>query len=158
MNAEPAGIEIRHPDMADLDTIIGIAETLTEAPHWSRSLYEEVLRCGSSRQRIALAAEDTRTGQVVGFTIAALTPPEAELEIIAVAGPAQRRGIGRLLLSALATELSRAGIERLLLEVRASNRAAIHLYAAANFRQIGTRVRYYADPQEDAVLMALRLA
>jgi ribosomal-protein-alanine N-acetyltransferase len=150
-------IEIRNLCEADLDAVLGIAEILEQAPQWPRSLYEEALKPDSPRPRVALVACDTLTGEAAGFAIAALVSPEAELETIAVAGYAQRRGIGRRLLSALVTELSHAGIEKLLLEVRASNRAAIRFYESANFKQIGTRVRYYADPEEDAVLMSLQL-
>jgi ribosomal-protein-alanine N-acetyltransferase len=43
------------------------------------------------------------------------------------------------------------------LEVRASNAAAIALYSSAGFEGVGRRVRYYARPIEDAVVMKLGL-
>jgi ribosomal-protein-alanine N-acetyltransferase len=45
-----------------------------------------------------------------------------------------------------------------MLEVRASNQAALGFYRGQGFRETGRRPRYYADPEEDAVLMLLNLA
>jgi ribosomal-protein-alanine N-acetyltransferase len=157
MNFDAARIEVRPFEEADLDAAFGIAEILSEAPHWSRERYEELLPAGSSRPRIALVACDSLTREVVGFAIAGLIAPEAELESIAVAEHAQRRGIGRRLLSALAVELRQQGIQELLLEVRSSNLPAIRFYESENFKQIGVRRLYYADPKEDATLMSLHL-
>jgi [ribosomal protein S18]-alanine N-acetyltransferase len=157
MSFDLAKIEIRRLAEPDLDTVIGIAELLEDAPDWPRKLYEEALNTDSPRRRIAMVAWDTRNREVIGFTVASLVVPEAELETIAVAVDFQRRGVGRRLLTALKGELRQKGAEELLLEVRASNRSAIRLYEALHFRQTGARPRYYADPQEDAVLMSLRL-
>jgi ribosomal-protein-alanine N-acetyltransferase len=93
---------------------------------------------------------------LVGFAVASVIPPQAEIETIAVAAEEQRGGIGGQLLRALLGELRRVGVTEILLEARVSNQPALRLYAAAGFRQTGVRPRYYADPQEDAVLMALR--
>jgi ribosomal-protein-alanine N-acetyltransferase len=43
------------------------------------------------------------------------------------------------------------------LEVRASNAAAIALYSGAGFQAVGRRVRYYARPVEDAIVMRMAL-
>jgi ribosomal-protein-alanine acetyltransferase len=94
---------------------------------------------------------------VVGFAIAAVVAPEAELETIAVAAEGQRRGVGGLLLRALVDELKTEQVSELHLEVRASNQVALGFYCQQGFKEAGRRPRYYADPEEDAVLMRLRL-
>jgi [ribosomal protein S18]-alanine N-acetyltransferase len=157
MSVDAARIEIRPLAEADLDRVVGLAEALPEAPHWPRQLYEEALSDDAPRPRIALVAQDLGCGEVAGFIIASLIRPEAELESIAVSAQVQRRGVGRRLFATLIDELRHAGVEELLLEVRASNLTAIRFYAAQNFKRAGTRSRYYTDPQEDAVLMTLRL-
>jgi ribosomal-protein-alanine N-acetyltransferase len=97
-------------------------------------------------------------GGIVGFAVASVVPPQAELETIAVAAEGQRRGVGRNLFAVLAGELAIAHVEELFLEVRASNRAALALYLSLGFSQTGCRPRYYIDPVEDALLLDLRLA
>jgi ribosomal-protein-alanine N-acetyltransferase len=53
--------------------------------------------------------------------------------------------------------LQAAGVEQVRLEVREGNAAAISLYRNLGFEAQGRRVRYYADPVEDALLLGLRL-
>lgn len=106
-------------------------------------------------RRISLVAEDAVSGIVAGLAVASLTPPEAELETIAVATGFQRRGLARQLFQALAGALRQQRVWVTLLEVRASNEQALALYRALGFEVAGRRPRYYADPVEDAVLMRL---
>ena len=93
---------------------------------------------------------------VVGFLIACLVTPQAELESNAVSEAVQRQGIGRRLIAALAEELKVAGVREVFLEVRASNVRALGFYRSLGWIESGRRSRYYADPEEDAVLMSLR--
>ncbi len=93
----------------------------------------------------------------MGFAVACLLPPEAELESIAVSAAEQRRGIGRELFFAMVDELRAAGVREVLLEVRASNRRALDFYHSLGWSETGRRLRYYTDPEEDAVLMILKL-
>lgn len=141
----------------DLDRVIEIEQNLKEAPHWPLEAYGSALRLEAMPRRIALVAEDAQTGRLEGYAIAAMVPPEAELETIAVATEYQHRGLGRRLFSALAGELREAKIDRILLEVRASNYRAQALYRSLEFEETGRRPRYYTDPVEDAVLLRLAI-
>jgi ribosomal-protein-alanine N-acetyltransferase len=94
---------------------------------------------------------------IAGFSVASLLPPRAELESIAVGLDEQRQGIGSKLLAVLIGELRAAAVSQFLLEVRASNRAGIAFYLAHGWEQSGLRPRYYADPEEDAILMSRSL-
>ena len=77
---------------------------------------------------------------------------EWEIENIAIAGSARRRGLGTRLLGEL-LDLARAkGAEAVFLEVRESNRVARALYEKWAFLESGRRRRYYKDPEEDAIL------
>jgi ribosomal-protein-alanine N-acetyltransferase len=95
-------------------------------------------------------------GEVVGYALAARVEHEAEIRSLAVAPAHRRSGLGRRLLAALLEAQRAAGVCDVLLEVRASNRAALHLYAGAGFERRGLRPGYYADG-EGAVLMGVRL-
>ncbi len=92
---------------------------------------------------------------MTGFLVASLLPPQAELEIIAVDPRVQRRGLARKLFDELIYQVGLAGVTEVVLEVRASNQPALALYRSLGFAETGRRRRYYADPEEDAVLMRM---
>lgn len=193
MNPEQHPALVRRMTAADVDRVIEIAESLSDAPAWARSAYLAALNPQGSPPRIALVAEDASGAKapadsvgiprglkapppseprfpevytqcecdgVVGFAVASLLAPEAELESIAVAAGFQRRGIARQLLAALTAELRAAKVTRVtevILEARASNQPALALYREFGFVVSGLRTRYYQIPVDDAVLMRLRL-
>jgi len=154
--SEESSVRIRSMMAADLDRVVEIAAALDDAPQWPRRVYESVLDSSSPR-RIALIAEDLGTEVAVGFVVASLIAPEAELETIVVAAGFQRRGVARRLFEAMADDLGRSQVREVLLEVRRSNVAAQGFYRSVGFVEEGRRPGYYADPIEDAVLMRLRL-
>jgi [ribosomal protein S18]-alanine N-acetyltransferase len=157
MNNPAGGIRIQSMIDGDLDPVIRIADSHTGAPHWPRSAYLVALRPESTPQRLALVATGPAQDRVLGFIVASLLPPQAELESIAIAPDSLRRGVGRQLVEALRAELSKSAISTIALEVRASNLTALAFYRSLGFVQTGRRPHYYADPIEDAVLMELRL-
>jgi len=148
---------IRHMTTADLDRVMEIAGSLKDAPQWPRSAYLAALEPEAAPRRIALVVEEPAAGMVAGFAVASLLPPEAELEIIAVAPTAQRQGVAARLFEALIVEFYTAYIKGIILEVRATNHPALELYRRLGFVETGRRPRYYHDPVEDAILMRLRL-
>ena len=147
---------VRKMVAADIGPIMAIASTLKDAPHWPQSDYVAALDPSSTPHRIAVVAANA-AGDVAGFAIASLLPPQAELETIAVQAEAQRQGIGTKLLSHLIDELKAAAVSEILLEVRASNHTGNAFYRVHGFRQTGLRPRYYAEPEDDAILMSLLL-
>ncbi len=157
MNSPAAQARVRRMDLADLERVMGMARGLKEAPQWPLAAYIAALDPQSGPRRIALVAEDPGTGDLTGFLVAGLLPPQAELETIAVEGDGQRRGVGRRLFAAMVEELRAEQVTEVILEVRASNGQALGFYRALGFVEAGRRTRYYADPIEDAVLLELRL-
>jgi ribosomal-protein-alanine N-acetyltransferase len=141
---------------ADVPRVMEIADSLPEAPHWPESAYLDALNPESIPRRIALVV--VGSGNVQGFIVASLLPPQAELELIAVSAGSQRQGMGRMLFDLLVHDLRGVGVLEIVLEVRTSNRAAVTFYRSAGFGQTGLRPAYYVDPIEDAVLMRLQLA
>lgn len=155
MNADET-VRVRPMMAMDVDRVVEIAAGLVEAPHWPPRTYLDALKLGSGPgERIALVAQVAGEGTVVGFAMARLIPPEAELETIGVAAEWQRRGVGRILLEALKGGLRVAKINKIFLEVRASNSRAQSLYRSLGFVETGRRPCYYTDPVEDAQLMSL---
>ena len=155
MSAEST-IRIRPMAATDLDRLVEISAGLHHAPQWPRRTYEAIFDQFSPK-RIGFVAEDRATGPIVGFAVALLVPPEAELESIGVLAGYQRQGTARRLFEATTVELSRAQIRQVVLEVRESNEEARYFYLSLGFVEEGRRPGYYADPVEDAILMKLKL-
>jgi len=164
MKLTAGSIAIRPMTTADVEWALRLAEGSPLAPHWPQEAYLTAIDPKSSPHRIALVAESAKTSANLdpiaprlGFAIASLLPPQAELETIVVAPEVRRRGVARELFSALADELRSGGVVEVTLEVRASNLPALKLYQSLGFAESGRRPRYYIDPVEDAVLMRLAL-
>ena len=129
-----------------------IAATLPDAPHWPENAYVVALTADRVPERIALVAEHPVAG-LVGFVVAVLIPPQAEIESVAVVAQSQRQGIGALLLEELFARLKKKEITAVMLEVRDANRPARAFYASAGFVETGRRAGYYSEPKEDAILL-----
>ena len=92
-------------------------------------------------------------GEVIAYVIGRLIAPEGEIYRVAVDEAYRRRGVAYRLLD-YATKTSRGrGLESLFLEVRSENVAAISLYRAYGFAEIGRRKNYYRNPTDDAIIM-----
>ncbi len=140
---------IRAATVADLPAMMALEKRAATAAHWSAEQYEALFHA-SDPGRLALIMEEE--SELRGFVIARVVAEEWEIENIAIAGLARRRGLGTRLLGEL-LELARAkGAAAIFLEVRESNRAARALYEKWAFLESGHRSGYYTDPKEDAVL------
>jgi [ribosomal protein S18]-alanine N-acetyltransferase len=89
---------------------------------------------------------------VWGFVFARLVIDQAEVLDLAVDLTRRRRGVARALLMTLCRLLADNGCTSVHLEARVSNAAAIRLYEALGFREVGRRARYYSNPTEDAII------
>ena len=94
---------------------------------------------------------------VQGFLVGRAVEGEWEIENIAVAGPARRRGLGTRLVGEFLDLARKQGAQAVFLEVRESNRAARALYEKWAFVEAGRRAHYYRQPEEDAVAYRLVL-
>jgi len=87
---------------------------------------------------------------------------EAHILNLCVGETYRCRGVGRRLLTSLIERATAAGMGDAFLEVRPSNTAAIRLYLALGFEQVGMRRGYYqaVNGREDAAVLrrALRSA
>jgi ribosomal-protein-alanine N-acetyltransferase len=146
-------IVIRPALEGDLDDVTAIERAVFNDP-WSRRSFADLV---NGRTVVFLVAE-TDTRAVVGYAVVLLAGVESELANLAVARLTQRHGLGRRLLNEVVDQARDRGCREMFLEVRASNAAAIQLYSGAGFEAVGRRVRYYARPIEDAIVMRLALA
>jgi [ribosomal protein S18]-alanine N-acetyltransferase len=143
---------IRPATPADIPAMMRLVSHSATAAHWSREQYDRVFGAGTPR-RVALVIEETESLQ--GFLVAYEVATEWEIENIAVAGAARRRGLGTRLLGEFLKLARAASASAVFLEVRESNRAARLLYEKWSFEQSGRRSGYYTQPQEDAIIYRL---
>jgi ribosomal-protein-alanine N-acetyltransferase len=142
-----------HPaTVADLPAMMALEKRAATAAHWSAEQYDALFRA-SDPGRVALILWEA--SELQGFVIARVVGKEWEIENIAVAGPARRRGLGTRLLGELLDSARAKDAAAVFLEVRESNQAARVLYEKWAFREGGRRPGYYKDPAEDAILYRL---
>lgn len=87
-----------------------------------------------------------------GMLLGRMAADEAEILALAVVPALRRQGLGRTLLAAAEASMRAAGGRVVFLEVACTNTAARALYAAAGYREIGRRTRYYRDGGDALVL------
>jgi ribosomal-protein-alanine N-acetyltransferase len=121
---------------------------------WSAATFWSELAQVATRHYIVATKAADATGPILGYAgLCVYGPQDAWVQNIAVARPAQRHGLGRVLLEGLLTEAVKRGAEQVSLEVRADNDAAQRLYARRGFEAVGLRRGYYQPSGTDAVVM-----
>ena len=141
-----AELRLEGVDESRLETLVELDRRCFETP-WPASSWAGELGAAHTQQFVGLQER----GGLVAYASVSLVAGEAEIRRIAVLPEHRRRGHGREFLVALLGRLRAAGAERVYLEVRASNRAARALYAAAGFAEDRIRAGYYRAPLEDGV-------
>lgn len=103
----------------------------------------------------------TKDAAPCGFILCRVAADEAEVLALGVLPDARRRGVGRALMAAATAAMACKGSARVLLEVSVRNTAALSLYRAIGFEEVGRRKAYYADHDGggavDALVMAMDL-
>ena len=97
-------------------------------------------------------------GEFVGFLSYIEIAKEIDIHHLVVKNEAQKKGIGRKLLTFSIQDAFSRGVDAIVLEVRPSNVPAHTLYKKMNFKEIGRRKSYYHYPTEDGIIMKLENA
>jgi ribosomal-protein-alanine N-acetyltransferase len=119
---------------------------------WSFTLFMSELNLRASRHYVAARLD----GVVVGYAGMMFSLDEAHVTTIAVAPRWQHHQIGTRLLVNLARTAIASGSRHMTLEVRMSNAAAQGMYRRFRFEVEGVRKNYYAEINEDALIMWCR--
>ena len=144
-------LTVRAATEQDLDDVAAIERSVFNDP-WSRRSFAALVE----ERHVTFLVAANESG-VVGYAIVLVSGIECELANLAVTRLMQRQGLGAKLLAEAMERARQRGAREMFLEVRASNAAAIQLYSAAGFNAVGRRVRYYARPIEDAIVMKTAL-
>lgn len=94
----------------------------------------------------------TDQSSLIGLAGFWLIADEAHISTIAVHPGWRGLGLGEWLLLALLEAGLGLGAETATLEVRPSNQPALALYQKYGFAEVGRRLRYYSDNDEDALI------
>lgn len=141
-------VKVREASAADIPVMMDLERHAAMAGHWRKQDYLRIFNGAKSRLSMVLEED----GNALAFIVVANVGAEWELENIAVAAEARRRGLGTRLMTEFMDVARGRGAESVFLEVRESNRAARALYEKWAFVETGRRRGYYSEPAEDAVI------
>jgi len=148
------GVSVRRAEVRDLAKVVAVERASDGLTHWNEGVWSTVLGADATvRAAFVAEVED----EVVGFAVVARVAEVAEIESIAVAKKARRRGVAKALCVDCMAWARDVGATQMELEVRESNVGARSLYRSMGFVEQGRRRGYYQAPVEDAVLMGVVL-
>lgn len=145
-------LDIRPMRDGDLTLVLDIEREAYAFP-WSEGIFRDCLRAGYCcwvvEQRDVLC----------GYGIMQVGSGESHILNLCVRASSRGQGLGRVLLGHLLDVAREHRADTALLEVRPTNRAALGLYAAMGFNEVGVRRGYYPgrDGREDALILAICL-
>jgi [ribosomal protein S18]-alanine N-acetyltransferase len=132
----------------DVAEVVAIERASYQFP-WSEGIFRDCLRVGYVCRVVTVAR------QVMAYGVMSFGTGEAHILNLCVSEMYRCRGVGRRLLRSLIERAAAAGMGDAFLEVRPSNTAAIRLYLALGFEQVGMRRGYYQanNGREDAAVL-----
>ncbi len=142
---------VRLMEESDLDEVLAIENDSFPTP-WGREAFWGEIKAEVARAYV-VSDRQTERRNVVGYACFWEVDQDFHLLNLCVAAPHRGQGLGRRLLSFILSLAQLKKKRRVFLEARSGNRAALNLYRAAGFRQVGLRPGYYSDSGEDAILM-----
>src|SRR4029079_14540358 len=121
---------------------------------WSRQVFLEEMARDWAHVDVV---REVATGKVVAFGNYWLGADEGQVVRVATHPLARRAGHASRMLAHMVDFARRELCRYVTLEVRRSNAVALRLYRRFAFRAVGVRPNYYAEDQEDAIVMLLDL-
>jgi ribosomal-protein-alanine acetyltransferase len=146
---------LRRATLDDLDAIMRLETSTFTSDAWSRGTMRAELGSRHGYYLVAEPAPGHPDAAIAGYAglLAPLASGQADIQTLAVAPDARRRGLGRALMVALLAEARERRATEVFLEVRADNPSAQALYVSLGFEQIAVRPNYYQPDGVDAHIM-----
>lgn len=141
--------QIRRAKAADLDDLVNLENACFAIPWTRKSLQRDLEENSLARYLVA----ELPDGTLAGYAACWFVVDEGHVTNIAVLPSWRGQGLGRRLLDELIQLAEIEKIQLMTLEVRVGNHAARRLYLAGGFQDAGLRRGYYADNNEDAIIM-----
>lgn len=148
----------------DLDSVLAI-ESVSHLHPWTKGNFSDSLAAGHwaycVRPQLADSVKGSYLDPEILWAYCILFPALDELHLlnITVSPQLRRLGIGIKMMHAIEGVAAQQTMPRIILEVRPSNEAALKLYQALGYEQIGMRKNYYpvdaaSGLREDAFVLA----
>lgn len=141
------GYIIRKMTERDLDEVMIIEHESFSLP-WSRQSYESELKNQFANYLIC-----DIEGEIAAYIGIWVVFEEAHITNVAVRKKHRSEGLGKAIMLAAEKIANEKKAMRIMLEVRPSNTVARKMYSELGYMETGLRKHYYADNQEDAILM-----
>jgi len=139
---------IRQAEEKDIHQIAEMDKLCFSTP-WSEDSFTQEITSNDIALYIVAVIDDL----IVGYAGLWLIVDEGHITNVAVHPDFRRRKIAKALVQVLIDVSEKKGAVRHTLEVRTLNDAAIRLYEAFGFQEVGIRKGYYEDDNEDAIIM-----
>jgi [ribosomal protein S18]-alanine N-acetyltransferase len=140
----------------DLDSVMQIEQLSFRAP-WSRQVFLEELARPWAFLDVLRAPQVAAGRNVIGFCNYWRVADEIHILKVAMHPDARRMGFGSRLMAHILEFARKHRCRLVTLEVRRSNEPAQRVYRRFGFKAVGLRPSYYADDNEDAVVMLLEM-
>lgn len=138
----------RKMELDDIAQIVAIEEASFSTP-WTADAFHSELTMNEHAHYVVLEKD----GRVIGYCGLWIIIDESHITNIAILPEYRGQKLGDALLKEVISEAKTLGVKTMTLEVRVSNEVAKQLYRKYGFQNGGIRKRYYADNQEDGLVM-----
>lgn len=145
-------IELRPMTAQDINAVMEVEKSVYPYP-WTKGIFADCLRVNYECW-VATVEND-----IIAHAVLSVAAGESHILNLAVGKGYQKQGIGKQLLKHMVGIARIKSVDIIMLEARPSNVAAIQLYEAIGFNEIGIRKGYYPadNGKEDALLFAMQL-
>ncbi|MBN2260104.1 MAG: ribosomal protein S18-alanine N-acetyltransferase [Clostridiales bacterium] len=145
-------INIREMTVDDIDSIHEIEVKSFTVPWSKNAFYQEI-----AENNAAFYFVISFNKKLIGYMGIWKIFDEGHITNIALDNEYRGQGLSKKLLAHVIEKMTDKGVIHYTLEVRESNQVAQNLYKGFGFSVKGKRKKYYADTNEDALLMWLSL-
>ena len=148
-------INFRPMKLEDIPRVHGIDVLSFTMPWPEKSYHFELTQNPATLAIVAEIRQQNYNPMVVGMAVVWLIIDEAHIATIAIHPNFRGLGYGKNLLAEILRQSILRGATLATLEVRESNLIAQGMYQKFGFKVVGHRPHYYADKNENAVLMTI---
>ncbi|MBP1971669.1 ribosomal-protein-alanine N-acetyltransferase [Virgibacillus natechei] len=147
-----AELVIRKMELHDIEQVMEV-EVATFTSPWPSSIFYQEIKENEHAHYIVVELDEI----IIGYAGIWIVYDDAQITNIAITPKYRGQNFGQKLFQYIMQQAIKMGVARLSLEVRKSNVIAQKMYRKFGLIPGGIRKNYYADDQEDALVMWVNL-